>query len=253
MSIPKDFSDYIDGNGLMTPEPDTSRNQASGLKGSDNGPMYTGEYYVILAKQGVLTDYDKNIFITNINNCIDSNGILNRVPRGQTDGQEQCDDYYGVLNACIHLANTSIPRTLLWATLSKFGFLNNVPGTPNNGDNWLIRQPALIPSLVSASFPSLSNPLHWFTRLLFLPGYILTAVVIAIACRGDEVSSTDSRRLSWHVMQINKKVSLLCKLTSFIWLKRLYKDYGPLGMRAVAAIYYNPKNTNPYAKHWITE
>lgn len=252
MSIKDDFKQYIDGNGLLAPNPVP----IGSLKGSDNGPMFTAEYYIILKKQGVFTDADKINYLRLINDCIDSSGLLNRVPRGQSDGQEQADDYYGVLDACVHLDDTSIPRKLLWATFNHFGFLNNVPNNPNNADNFLIKQPALLTSMISAAFPKLYNPLHLLIRLVYFPLYVLTAIVIAIACYNIPITETDPRRLSWHVLQINSKVSLLCKIASLIWYKRLYANYGLDGMKAVAQIYYAPQNikpNNPWATYWVTK
>lgn len=261
MSIKDDFKGYIDGNGLLAPAPVP----VGTLKGSDNGPMFTGEYYTILKKQGLLTDEDTSNFIRLINNCISSNGLLNRVPTNQSDGQEQADDYYGVLDGCVQLGITSIPRTLLWSAIRHFGFLNNVPGSPNNLDNFLVRQPALPTSMISAAFPKLYNPLHLLIRLVYWPLYLLTAIIIATACIDTPTNQADPRRLSWHVLQINSKVSLMCYLASFIWYKRLYKDYGSAGMKGVASFYYASQQVtknaqgnytvafNPWKTYWVTK
>lgn len=250
MSIRDDFKKYIDGNSLNTPLPGT---WIAGQSGSDNGVMFTSEYYIMLKKNGQLTDQDKLDYAQKIGQCVGPEGLLNRVPIGQSDGQEGPDDEYGVYNGCMELGNTSIPRKLLWSCIKLKGAMNNVlPGTWT-GQSFLIRQPQLLASMVSASFPSLLNPLHWLVRLLSFPLFLIAAVVIATSCINTPLDQADPRRLAWHLQNNVKKVSLFCYLASLIWMHRLNKDYDN-GMKDVAAVYYLPKglNQNPYSKWWIT-
>ena len=95
--IKQDFNSYIDGNNLNTPSPCTP---TPGQSGSDNGPMYVSEMYVILKKNGQLTDQDKLDSHTKDRPLHQTRGILlNRdLPVGQNDGIEGPDDYYGVTN-----------------------------------------------------------------------------------------------------------------------------------------------------------
>lgn len=247
MALRDEISPFIDGNLLVAP----SLVSPGTLKASDNGPMYTAEYYVMLKKLDQIFTEDVLDFQSRIGNCINPQGMLNRTPIGQDDGQEGPDDYLGVLNGCVQFGNTDIPRRFLKAVFKYQGALNNEsPGTWTI-QSFLIRQPQLLAAIVAASFPSWKNPLHILIRILSIPFFIYAAGCIAVAGLGDDHNDTDSRRLSWHLMQIMKPVSLLGWIASTIWLRRLYKDYGPTGMQAVASIYYQPGH--PFAKYWVTE
>lgn len=249
MSIRTDFLPYIDGNGLLAPNPQT---QPPIGKGSDNSPMFSSEYYIILQKNNVITDQDKIDFSKKIEGCIYPKGILNRVPIGQIDSQEEVDDYFGVLSGCKNLGNTVIPKKFLWAMCKYLTFMDSTnPGKLGNWNAFMFRQPQLIACMVSAGFPSFINPLHWIIRVLALPFYFYSAVVIALSCIGTDIGNTDARRLAWHLIQATAPTSLMCFLASKIWYNRLYALY-PNGMSDVAMIYYQEKGNNPYGKYWIT-
>lgn len=246
MSIRDEIESYIDGNGLVAPN---LVDPGSGAA-SDNGPMFTSEYYIILAKSGLLTEADKQRFNILISQCIDKNDMLNRFPINQPSRQEGPDDYLGVLNACKHLGITDIPRKFLFTTLIHLGFLNNENEELFSLRSFLIRQPQLLATMFSAAFPSLFNPLHILLRLLGFPFYLIAALVIALSCINTDPYDTDSRRLSWHLLQITKGTSLLCKLASLLWYHRLHNDYID-GMRSVATIYYHPQGQHPFSRYWI--
>ena len=250
MSIKDDFEPYLDGNSLMAPGPQV---QPATSKGSDNGTMYTAEFYGILQKNNQITEQEKADFNQKIQQCIWPEGILCRIPTNQTDSQEQVDNYYGTLSGSKLLGNTEIPRKFLWAMIKYQGFMDSTnPGRLGNWNAWMLRQPQLIACMISAGFPNFLNPSHWVMRILAFPCYFYAAIVIALSCIGTDIENTDARRLAWHLIQATTPTSLMCWLTSKIWYSRLYRDY-PNGMRDVAAIYYQPKNTNPYAKYWITK
>lgn len=247
MSLRTEIPPYIDGNGLVAPclvPPNT-------LKGSDNGPMYTAELYVMYEKLGQLTDQDKLDYAQKIGQCVNSEGMLCRVPISQNDGQEQVDDYHGVLDGCMQMGNTKIPRRFLWALIKYLGFMDNVnPGSHSNWSAFMPRQIQLMACVMAASFPSCKNPLHVVIRLLCWPLFVFAAIIIATSSIDAPASNTDDRRLSWHLWQCTKPVSLLCWLAGKIWLKRLYKVY-PNGMQGVAALYYQAGH--PFIKYWVTE
>lgn len=248
MSIKGDFFGYFDLNGLCSPEPCPPGT----IKASDNGTCYTSEYYIMLQKSGQLADQDKLEYAQKIGSCIDSNGLLNRVPVPQSDGQEGPDNYYGVLNGCKQLQNVYIPRKFLKAVFKYFGALNNVnPGTWTS-QSFLIRQPQLLACMVASAFPSFKNPLHVIIRMLCLPLFLISSVIIAVSCMFQDTSNTDSRRLGWHLWQNLKGVSLSCWIAGRIWRRRLYKEYTN-DMRDVAGVYYKPSPVNPYSKNWITD
>jgi hypothetical protein len=249
MGIREDFAIYLNQWGLLDPSPVGPGTGG----GSDNGVLYTSQYYIMLAKLGLLTAQDKADFAQKIGQCIDSNGILSRFPIGHPSRQESVDDMYGLMSACITLGNTDIPRKILWATAKYKGSLDNVnPGSWQWGA-FLIRQPQLLACIVSAAFPSWHNPLHIIIRKLFFPFFIIAAIILALSCFKVASDDSDSRLLSWSLWQTLKTVSPICWLAGRLWRNRLYGTYGPAGMQAVAGIYFQPHPDNPYSKWWITE
>lgn len=243
MSIKDDFKPYVDGNNLLAPNP-----VSPGTKqGSDNGTLFLSEYFIMLKKNGALEANDPIDFVNRLSTCID-NGLLNRAP-GDSN-QEGPDDYYGVANGCMEMGNTSIPRGFLRALIKGFGCLNNAMPGHFSWSSFLVRQPQLICSILTAAFPSFTNPIHWIIRIVLLPLYVVSALVLAFSSMDNE-SDTDSRRLAWHLGNCTSKVSVLNKVAFWIWKKRLFKDY-TYGMKDVAAIYYKPSGNNPYSKWWIT-
>jgi hypothetical protein len=135
---------YVDGNNLVAPNlvaPGT-------LSGSDNGPMFTAELYAMLKKLGQLESQDLANFQARIGQCIDSEGLLSRLPVGQSDGIEGPDDYYGVLNGCVQMQNTVIPRQFLAATFRYKGSLDNTDPGKWSWQGFLIRQPQLLACMV---------------------------------------------------------------------------------------------------------
>lgn len=250
MGIRGDFNQFIDSNNLNTPAPCMP---VPGQKGSDNGPSFTSEYYIILKKNGQLTEQDKIDYAQKIGQCIGPQGLLNRVPLNQSDGAESVDDYYAVTNGCVELGNKQIPRKFLLACIEFKGSFDNLsPGTWS-WSTFLIRQPQLLAAIVSASFPSFRNPFHYLARFLVLPFYLVAAGSILIANINDPISDSNSRRLAWHLMNNTKKTSLMCWLASKVWMWRLKRGYPNL-MKDVAALYYYPQklNQNPYSKYWIS-
>jgi hypothetical protein len=247
MALRDEIVNFIDGNGLVAPNlvsPGT-------VKGSDNGPMFTSEYYVMLQKLGQLNSADCADFARLIGQCIDPENMLCRVPVGQDDGQEGPDDYYGVLNGCKQLKNTDIPRRFLKAVFKYKGSLDNEDPGKWQWSAVLIRQPQLLAAMISAAFPSWLNPLHILIRTLAFPLYLVAAVSIFISCINTPASSADPRRLSWHLLQTVCPVSLMCKFASLFWYHRLYSVYGQAGMKGVAKQYY--KNNHPFICYWVSE
>lgn len=246
MALRDEIKPYIDGNDLVAP----NKVAVGTLKGSDNGPMFTAEFIVMLKKLGQLINGDPQAFDYIINRCIDHNGLLNRVPTTQNDGQEAPDDYYGVLNGCKQIQNTEIPRGFLLCVLKYKGALNNVNPGLWTAQSFLIRQPQLLAAMLAAAFPSWFNPLHIAIRTLFAPLFWIAAVSIAISCMFTPKDQADPRRLSWHLLQTVQYSSLPCFLAARIWYWRLYRTYGKDGMKAVAAYYYQPGH--PFIKYWIS-
>jgi hypothetical protein len=247
MTIKSDFQPYIDGNNLLAPEPVSPGT----VGGSDNGPMYTSEYFIMLKKHGYATQNDIDDFAARINSCITPKGALCRVPVGQNDGQEQVDDYYGTLNGCMELGITSIPRIFLKCMIKNFGCLNNEDPGMWTGDSFMFRQPQLVCAMISAAFPSMKNPMHYMIRLAAFPLYTYSMMVLLFSCLGTPTNQADPRRLAWHLGNNVSKVSILNWFAFRIWKNRLYEDF-PSGMGGVAEIYYQPHPKNPYSDWWVT-
>lgn len=245
MGIREDFATYVDVNKLLSPGPQP---QPPTGRGSDNGPMFTSEYFIMLKKNNLLTEADQADFASRLGACVDSNGLLNRAPN-DTD-QEQPDDFYGFCNGCIEMGNTDLPRRMLRAMIKYFGCMNNANPGKWTANSFMARQPSLVCTIISAAYPSLTNPLQILIRLLATPLYLYSAVILALSCIGTDIGNTDARRLAWHLGNNLSKTSFLCKIAYKIFTRRLLKDY-PNGMKDVAAIYYQPKNTNPYAIYWV--
>lgn len=247
MALRDEIVPYTDGNMLVAPNLVTP----GILRASDNGTMYTSEYYVMLQKLNQLISKDLADFQNRIGACVNDQGMLCREPKDQPHGQEQVDNYYGVLNACKQLRNTEIPRKFIGALFKYIGFMDNVnPGSHSNWASFMPRQPQLIAAMISAAFPSFRNPLHFIIRLLALPLYFVAAVTLLISCVGVDPGNADARRLSWHLWQATKGTSLMCFLAGKVWLRRLYSTY-PRGMLDVANLYY--QQDHPFKKYWITE
>lgn len=215
MSIQDDFKPYVDGNGLLAPNVVPSGTK----RGSDNGPMFTSEYFITLF-YNLEPMVGKNSYQNLIALCIGEDKELHRAPGDSSP--DEVDDYYAAYSA--HVTLEIVPQFKLPVRL------------------W--RQPQLL----YASLCARKDPF----RILSYPLAVFTAIIIATSCMFTPVSNTDARRLSWHLIEATKHYSQLCYWASKLWFKRLHKDYGPSGMKAVAGIYYEPKglNNNPYSKYW---
>jgi len=238
---------YVDGNNLVAPALVTPGTQ----RACDNGPMYTSEYFDILAKSGQLIEADKKDFADRIGACVSQDGLLYREPVGSIPDPYQTgpDDFYGVLSACKLLRNTELPRRFLKAVFKYKGFLNNSQPGVKTWDSFLIRQFQMLAAMIAAAFPSWKNPLHILIRLLAFPLFFWAALVIFVSCINVPANDTDPRRLSWHLIQTVVPVSIMCKFASLFWYHRLYGTYGASGMRGVAKIYY--QLGHPFQKYWI--
>lgn len=239
--IREEFKPYFDGTGLLAPQPNP------GMIGSDNGTMFLSEYMVILKQHLLLTADDVAYYHEKISACINEDGTLNRVVKPHVASQEGPDDYLGVLNGCKQLGITDIPRKFLKSIILHYGFLNNVESGGHSKESFLIRQPQLLGAMIVASFPD-KTLTHFLVRLLGFPFIAFAALSIAVSCIGVNTGEADPRRLSWHLLQITKDLSLLCNLASKLWYRRLFKHYGSAGMKAVSAIYYGKES--PHAKYW---
>lgn len=178
-------------------------------QGSDNGVLFTSQYLVLCQLMGLPLELPK---LNALMACQDSNKYIHRYP-GDTS-QDAPDDYYGMLSMLCFL-DLNLPVSLPLACC----------------------QPALVYLLLL----SRSNPL----RFLLSP---LVALIIAFSNMFTKVGDTSNLILTWMIVKGTKK-SLLCRIASLVWYRRLYKLY-PNGMQGVSAIYFGP--THPFTKYWIS-
>lgn len=217
------------------------------IRTSGNQIMYTSEYYILLKQNGQLSAEDVFTYFVLMEACIDEHGFLNRFPLGQGGGQTGPDDYYGLLSAYKTIGLTSTARTLLWAMITHFGFMNNdKPGTLT-ASSFLGRQPGLWACMIAASFPSLFNPLHLAIRTFSAPFFLISSAVTAIGSLFHGEEDLDSWRLGWHLLNTIGKVSISGFLASIVYNWRL-KRIG--GIQAVAAKYYKPEGSNMFSRWW---
>lgn len=250
MSLREEIKGFVDGNNLVAPLKGPYPSKAA----SFNGIRYTSEYFVILAKSHDISSNDQVDYLVKVLSCLTKDYMLTRIPpylnNGDQGGQQAVDDYYALMNGCIHTNESTVPRGILKALVKHLGFLNNLNPWQLNAKAFMLRQPQLIASMISAAFPR--KILHFPIRLLALPLYIYAAIIIATACMLSKPEDTDARVLSWHLLQTTSRCSLSCYLASKLWNKRLEKHYGKGLMRSVAAIAYEPHGEHPFAKYWVS-
>lgn len=202
---------YIDGNDLVSPElvtPGTKR-------ASDNGVLYSSEYYILLKLNNELILKDYADYRTLIQTCIGLDGFLHRAP--DDISQDEIDDHIGSLAA--HNVLGLYPRFNIPFALWRF---------PQLFFTWLL--------------------VRGYNRLLYWPLELITALIIAISSYNRPLTDTDSRTLAWLLIHATDR-SWVCKEASKIWYRRLYKDYGsPNAMKSVASRYFPVGH--PFRQFW---
>lgn len=225
---------YTDADGLVSPQA-TQPNQNNA---SDNGVLFTSDYYVLLARLGQLNDVDYINYSSLIRKkCTTMVGLLNRGP--DNTNQEAPDDYYGLFSACQSLGLEILPSQIIQYGWDNWGNYNNVNPGKFTWVSFLARQPQLICAAYAAAR---SAPLWIY------PLRVYTAIVIATSCINAPVGDTTSRRLAYHLINTMSPVSEICRIAAKIWFRRLLKDY-PNGMQGVNDIYFGPDH--PLAKYMV--
>jgi hypothetical protein len=237
MSLKEEIAEFRDQYGMV------NLWRSRGTEGSDNGPMFTSEYIIMLLQNQQAWMLDVTEYKVLMWNCM-KDGLLSRKPGDS--GQEGPDDYHGVLAACSVLNDTLIPRQILHHGMRNFGFFNNQnPNSFTKNDGSIAWEAFLwrMPQLLALNYAAARI---WRPWVPLLNAY--AALIIATSCIGVPTGDTDPRRLSWLLIQGMHK-SWLCKLAAKLWWARLKRDYGVDGMRAVARIYY-PKDEHPFQRYW---
>jgi hypothetical protein len=216
MSITSDFFPYVDGNGLLCPNPVPPGT----IRGSDNGTCFTSEFLLELIPQETsVPPGTASTYFAAIQRCVNSSGYLTRAPGDTTLGNP--DDHYGVYAA---LVAYDMPPFF------KFYWQ-------------LLRMPQLFfASRCAEGAPKWYKPYYW-------PLAIITAVIIGVSNINDSTSDSNSRRLAYLLTVATIPYSFLCRLATKVWTKRLLKDY-PNGMKDVYGVYFQPNGigNNPYSK-----
>jgi hypothetical protein len=213
MSLRSTIASYVDGNNLVMSYPYDGVYK----RGSDNGTMFTSEYYILLKRVGELLPTDKIEFMTKMSQCIVDN-TLHRAPDDLSP--DVTDNYHGVLAACKQLGVKSIP----WM---------------------IIKHPWQVLRLGQAQILAMAWAGTGLPAFLFFPFFVYSALVIATSCINVDAGDSDSRRLSWLLIQATAGSSVLCWLASKLWYRRLFKTY-PRGMQDVYDLYYQPKGVHPF-------
>lgn len=209
--LKEEIKPFIDGDGLVAPQLSNGA-----WRSSDNGPMFTAEYYIMLNRVDRLSNGDGIDFHDLIGRCVGADGNLHRAPHDESP--DEIDDHIAVL--ALYAEFNDKPQWTLPFRLFRF------------------------PQLVYAYLLAKGVP-----SLLMLPLAKWSALVILYAgLRNLPQSDADARRLTWHLIQATKRKSLLCRLAAKVWYSKLYKDY-PNGMRGVAENYY--RDNHPFIRYWV--
>lgn len=219
------------------------------MRSSDNGTMFLSEYMIMIQRSGDCTYDDVQKYQDIIRTCLNWNNNLCRAPGGMD--QDSVDNHYAIFAAMRVFNVTALPLKIKQAMLSDFGFSNNErPGTIRGSDgriNWaafLVRQPQLVAAMISASGSK---------RFYHFPLYLYAALVIATSCHKVDTGDLDARRLCWLLIQSVCPDSLMCRIASKIWFKRLTTQYNlPTAtdvMRYIASKYY--RDNHPFSRYWI--
>ncbi len=227
-------ANYLDMYYLVAPQPAVIPKQRS----SDNGCLFSSEYYIQLIKNNELLSDDKEHYEALIRSCMIAPGLVSRVPGD--DGQGPPDDAYGIAAACSQFGITSIPNEVVNYGLKHFGSFNNKEPGKWTTSSFLWRQLPLVASQFAAARRGRYNPFVWCLNAI-------AAIVIATSCIGVDPGKTDKRKLSYLLIQAMTPVSVLCRLASILWKRRAVKDYGPEFMKAIYGIYFG--NEHPLAKY----
>lgn len=234
----EEIKPFIDGNGLVTP------NQYDGQwkRGSDNGVMFTSEYYIHLKEAGELTEADLVGYQQVIESCSVEPGLVARAP-GKQQGGPPPDDLYAIASASKVLGLPHVAGAVArYGVEHNWVFNADRPGNPHWGQGrdfeaWLGRQLPLICALRAAA----DLPVAGWLRLA-------TAAVIATSCLGVKTENTDARRLAYHLVRAVEGSGGILDWACKVWWNRLRSDYGDEGMRGVALLYY--QGSHPFKKYW---
>lgn len=255
MSLREEIKPFTDVDGLVAPYPVNPTDHNT----SDNGPMFTSEYYLLLALRGELEASDVQDWRDKILQCFKEPGLLCRNPvKYGVASQEGPDDYYGILAASSVLDHTIAEAVLAYGQAREYTLDPIFDYVKERiGDVWYIRLARrLLGGLkVRYNFNNMGEgltPESWMGRQLQLVAAmhfaakkkcpfllrLFCALVIATSCINTPTSDTDARRLAWLLICTAAPKCWMSRLASRLWYMRLKRDYPGKGMRGVAELYY---------------
>lgn len=247
--------DYMDADGLVSPR----KCKASARNASGNGLMYLAEFLILLRKRGEIRQPNAvDMLRRALRGCQKGPGLFRRSPSNQD--QESIDDIYGLCAVFSTFRLTGWGGALVDYGKNHLGYYDNTrPYCAKpfhdfkslvkyvretfrnwNGNALLWRQPQLLCAMYAAA-----RRAPWW----IYPFRLYTALVIATSCMVARKSNADARRVSWLLIQAMTPVSRICWQASKIWYRRLHRQYGPDGMNAVAALYY--EQDHPFTRYWV--
>jgi hypothetical protein len=246
MGFKEDFASYLTIDGYASPE----QIEPGTIRSCDNETMYTSEMYIAMQKNGLAVQADLDKWEQLMDKSMIVPGLTVRAP-GDT-AIDAPDNIYGILAASKILNKPQVAYSILQYGFYNLGFFNTSnPNHIKNSDgswNW----PSMQWRQLQMAFASYTaSGMYKFWKFWLWPIMIYTGLAIAVSCVNTNTSDTDSRRLCWLLIQATQEDSWFCRMMAKIWFNRLYKDYGPTGMKAVASIYYNPKPANAFSTWWI--
>ncbi len=229
MTLKTQAAPFINASGLMGLSPDYGKS----VETSDNGVLFTGEYVALLYDNYELYTWTRPDFAAAARTCMREPGLIRRSPI--SDGYEGPDDLHGMLLIAKY-CDPTIAKEIIDYGWKHWGIYN-----PHEPGKWhkeaaMFRFPQLILAAYMTAPPKFD--LRYYLLRPFLIAY--TALVIYLSGKNeDPIAKTDSRLLSWCLIRLTEEKSFVIRQVAKIWRKRLLKDYGPEGMKNVAAIYFN--------------
>jgi len=212
----------FDKNGFVTPADITQPE-------SDNGVLFTSEYYVLLDKLGLLTPGDRLDFIGKMTG-ISRDGNITR--RERDTGQEGPDDYIGLCTASSIL---NLPFSeLIYRYGSKNWWIYNTASPGKfTFEAWFGRQLGLIGYIKHCAGHRM-NPLE----------FIVLNVGLVITAFGKKEDTSDKILGLLMVEQLH--TSLLFEPICFFYTYMINRKYG--SVNALIKTYFGPNHA--FSKYW---
>lgn len=225
---------WVDGNGLVSPEPcdPTNLNSASG-----NGVLYTAEAILTLDRRGELTPGALALWMHSLSRCFVDSGLLARAPLGKSFALdiEQIDDYHGILAVSARFDYRVAEEILDYGRNVRvkigplrlpFWYNSTNPSDPlrdirSGKIAWSACFFPRFPQLVAAMYWAAHKKAPWYLNFY-------AALVVVIACFAKR-TNTDAPMLTWLLCYTNTHALLPSKLVSLaekLWRWQYKRQWG---------------------------